>query len=100
LIHLIFIFPNLYWLIGCAHLELMLTKRIVVLTYFLATFNELIYGNDTIFIFVHLLLRKKRIKHCIESPFDSLPIPSRFKEIRMKLIILCYMGQFHSRRNY
>lgn len=33
------------------------------ITYFLATFDELIYSNNSIFIFVHFLFRKKRIKH-------------------------------------
>ncbi|EDL99912.1 rCG35848 [Rattus norvegicus] len=69
-------------------------------TYFLATFNELVYGNDTIFILVHLLLRKKRTKNCIESPFYSLSVHSRFKEIRMELTILRYMVHLHARRNY
>lgn len=32
------------------------------ITYLLATFNELIYGHNSIFIFVHFLLGKKRPK--------------------------------------
>lgn len=35
---------------------------VALVTYFLATFNELINGNNPILIFVHFLSRKKRNK--------------------------------------
>lgn len=41
-----------------------------LITYFLAAFNELIYGNNPIFIFVHFLYKeKKKKKMCIKA-FD------------------------------